>query len=247
MRRQTKSILFAVIVIVAIVSVSIYAVVYHATAPLAQRQDKTEYTPRENVDIQAGTFNGDIIIQSTTGSRIEVTYNVTAPDGYLNDIKTFNNETKTDNTTTLITGAELQLSQTQESGYKADLVINLPETSTYNLTLTTGNGNIIKPQINDSKVVASTSNGNIDLKDGDAREIDVMAVNGNVKIGLTQGTLFQVAASVGNGKITHQGIALDADPDTATRLKGTTSGGAGTLNLALNTGNGNISIEYLFP
>jgi DUF4097 and DUF4098 domain-containing protein YvlB len=123
----------------------------------------------------------------------------------------------------------------------------LPSTSTYNLTLNTANGNIIKPQIKDSKVVATTSNGNIDLKDGVASEIDAIAVNGNVKIGLTHGTLFQVAASVGNGQITHEGIALDADPDTATRLKGTTLDGAGDLSLALNTGNGNISIEYVSP
>lgn len=134
-KRQTKSILFAVVVIAAVLSVSIYAVVYHATAPLAQRQDKTTYTPRQNVVIQAGTFNGNIEIHSTTGSQIEVIYNVIAAEGYLNDIKTYTNETKTDNTTTITTSAMLQTNQA--SNYKADLILNLPNTSTYNLTLNT--------------------------------------------------------------------------------------------------------------
>lgn len=245
MKRQTKSILFAVIVIAAILSVSLYAVVYHAMSPFAQRQDKTMYTPKQNVVIQAGTFNGNIEIHSTTGSQIEVIYNVTAQEGYLNDIKTFTNESKTDSTTTITTSAMLQTNHA--SNYKADLILNLPNTSIYNLTLNTLNGNIIKPQINDAKVAASTSNGNIDIKDGGATEIDAMAVNGNVKISLTQGTLFQVAASVGNGHITHQGITLDADPDSATRLKGATLGGEGKLSLALNSGNGNIAIEYITP
>jgi DUF4097 and DUF4098 domain-containing protein YvlB len=244
-KRSTRSIISAVIVIAVILSVCVYAVLYHATAPLAQRQDKTQYTPKPNVVIQAGTFNGDIVIQSTTGSQIEVIYNVTAQEGYLNDIQTYTNETKTDNTTTITTSANLQINQA--SNYKADLILNLPNTSSYNLTLNTVNGNIIKPQLNDTKVVATTSNGNIDLKDGGATEIDAMSVNGNVKISLTQGTLFQVAASVGNGKITHQGITLDANPDSATRLKGATTGGEGNLSLSLNSGNGNIAIEYSTP
>jgi DUF4097 and DUF4098 domain-containing protein YvlB len=247
-KRSTKSMLFAFIVIAAILSVSAYAVIHHAMAPLAHRQDKTLYTPKENVEIQAATFNGNIEIQSTTGSQIEVIYNVTAPDGYLNDVKTFTNETQGTDLTTLITSATLQSSGAQASDYKASLLINLPNTSSYNLTLTTVNGDIIKPQLNDATVVATTNNGNIDLKDGiSSSEIDAMTLNGNIKIGLTQGTLFKVTASVGNGNITHQGIQLDASTETATRLKGATSEGDGKLDLSLISGNGNVAISYLTP
>ena len=74
-----------------------------------------------------------------------------------------------------------------------------------------------------------------------------MTLNGNIKIGLTQGTLFNVTASVGNGNITHQGIQLNASTETATRLKGATSGGDGKLNLSLISGNGNVAISVLNP
>lgn len=218
--------IIAGIFIVAILSVCAFAVIYHAAAPLAQRQDKKSFATNENVNIQASTFNGNVEIRSTTGSQIEVIYNVTATEGYLNDIKTSANETRTTNLTTITAKALLQVNQA--SDYAANLVIYLPSTGRYNLTLT-------------------TTNGNVDIQVDNCGEINAMSMNGNVKIGLTQGALFQVAASVANGNITHQGITLDAETDTATRLKGTTSGGEGNLVLTLMSGNGNIAIEYLTP
>ncbi len=244
MKSSRISIIIAVAVIVAILLVTSYAVLSNANAPLAQRQDKTLYTPKSNVEINAATFNGDIEIQSTTGSQIEVIYNIEAPQGYLSDIKTSTNETKSDNVTTLITSAT-NLAQTASVNHRANILIKVPSTSRYNLTLTTANGNIIKPLLNDAKVVATTKNGDIDIKDGNAAELDAMSMNGNVRIGLTEGTLFQVAASVGNGNVSYQGIAMDTSIQTATRLKGATSGGEGNLTLTLLTANGNITIEYI--
>jgi hypothetical protein len=241
-KRSNRSIIFALVVIAALLSLCAYAFWYHANAPLARREDKTVYTPMENVEIQAATFKGDIEVQVTSGSQIEVIYSITAPDGYLSDVTTSTNETKTDNLTT-ITATSLLLSS-DSSNYMANLLIKVPNTSKYNLTLTTANGDIIKPQLNDNTVVATTNKGNIDIKDGGANEIDAMTLNGNINIGLTQDTLFQVAASVGNGKITHQGISLDTSTDTSTRLMGTTVGGEGNLTLALVSGNGDITVEY---
>ncbi|MCW4028698.1 MAG: hypothetical protein NWE92_03525 [Candidatus Bathyarchaeota archaeon] len=241
-KRSNRSIIFALVVIATLLSVCAYAFWYHANAPLAQREDKTVYTPLENVKIDAATFNGDIEIQVTSGNQIEIIYTITAPDGYLSDVTTSTNENKTDNLTTL-TATSLLLSS-DSTNYKANLLIKVPNTNKYNLTLTTANGNIIKPQLNDTTVVATTNKGNIDIKDGGASEIDAMTLNGNINIGLMQNTLFQVAASVGNGKITHQGISLDTSTDTATRLMGTTTGGKGNLTLALVSGNGDITVEY---
>lgn len=173
--------------------------------------------------IQARTFSGNIAIGSTMGNQIEVIYNVAASYGYIGDIKTQANETKTGNLTTITAKATLLVNQA--SAYEADLTINLPSSGVYNLTVT-------------------TNNGNINIQPSTSHSITAMTYNGNVNINLQQDMLFEVAASVGNGNITHQGINLNATTDTTTRLEGTTIGGAGNLVLALNTGNGNITIKY---
>ena len=214
-----------------------------ALAPLEQREDKTSYTPNQKVDIQATTFNGNIEIKPSTGSQIEVIYNIKTPQGQLYDVKTQTNETKSENQTTLITSAKDQGSTSVN--HAANLIIKLPNTSQYNLTLLTANGDIIKPQLNDTKITASTSNGNINIEDGSCNSIEAITMNGNVRIGLTKDTLFQVAASVGNGNIAYQGIALNTTEQSATRLKGATSAGEGTLSLTLMTANGKVTIEYL--
>jgi DUF4097 and DUF4098 domain-containing protein YvlB len=225
-KRSTRSIITAVIIIVAILSVCVGVVVYHATAPLAQRQDKTSFAANENVKIQAITFNGNIEVYPTTGSEIELVYNVAATEGYLNDIDTSTNETRNGNLTLITAKAVLQANQADD--YAANLVINLPRTGNYNLTLT-------------------TSNGDVDVRVDNCFEINAMSMNGNVEVCLAQGTLFQVAASVANGNIDHQGIVLDSQTDTATRLKAATLAGEGNLVLTLMSGYGNITIKYVIP
>jgi DUF4097 and DUF4098 domain-containing protein YvlB len=244
MKASRISIIISAAVIAAILLLTAYAIVNNAIAPPAQRQDKTLYTPKANVEVNAATFNGNIEIQTTTGNQIEVIYNLEASQSHLNYITTSTNETKSDNATTLITSANYVGEETSAI-HTADLLIKLPNTSRYNLTLTTLTGDITKPQLNDSKVVATTSNGNINLKGDNCTELDAMSMNGNVKIGLAKGTLFQVAASVGNGIVSYHGIALDTSVQTVTRLKGATSLGEGNLTLTLLAGNGNITIEYL--
>jgi DUF4097 and DUF4098 domain-containing protein YvlB len=182
------------------------------------------FNPTENMAIQARTFDGNIAIGSTSGNQIEVIYNVAASYGYIGDIKTSADETKKGNLTTIT--AKATLSVNQASIYEANLVINLPSSGKYNITVTTNNGNInIQPTV--------------------SRVITAMTYNGNVDVNLQQGTVFEVAASVGNGNITHQGINLNATTDTATRLEGATAGGEGNLVLALNSGNGNITIKFI--
>ena len=236
------AVVFVIILTIGIVLLE--AGVFYVPPALEQRQDTVAYTPNHTVVIEASTFNGNIEIQPTTGNQITVTYTIKTPSGHLYDVKINNNETKNQNQTTLITNAQNQGDPTS-AFYTADLILKLPTTSQYNFTLVTANGNISKPQLNDLKVAASTLNGNIALTDNDGcMDMGATAMNGNIKISLAQGTMFQVTASVGTGKIDYQGIALDTSTQSATRLQGATTTGEGTLNLSLITGNGTIKLQY---
>ncbi len=128
--------------------------------------------------------------------------------------------------------------------YRASMVIKVPGQSLYNLTLSTLNGNIIKPLINDSVIIASTNNGRIDIKDNNATSIDASSQNGNVNISLIQGTLFKVDATSANGHVTYQGIAMNTSTQTTNHLTGNTTAGSGDLTLTLSTANGNVTIDY---
>jgi DUF4097 and DUF4098 domain-containing protein YvlB len=218
--------IFAVVIIAAILSIVLYAVIQNAFTPPATREDKSVFTPKDNVVIQATTFSGNIKVQPTTGSQIEVIYQLSAPNGYLKDIKTSANETVSDHVITINTGAAIEVNNGVL--YTANLVIKVPTSSTYNLTLTTHNGNVAV-QVDKS------------------REIGAITDNGNINVNLPQNTQFQVTASVANGKISHQGIAMDANPDSATRLKGTTISGAVSLTMTFMSGNGDITLGYFTP
>jgi hypothetical protein len=222
-KKAKRNIIFALVIIAAIISVCLYAVIQNALAPLAQREDKSVFTPKQNVVIQASTFSGDIKIQPTAGSQIEVIYQVSAPNGFLSDIKTSANQTTSDNLTTIVTSAVLQINQGVT--YTASIIINVPTTGTYNFSLT-------------------THSGNVDVQAEKANEIGVITDSGYININLPESTPFQVTASVANGKISHQGIAMDANPDSETRLKGTTTGGEGNLVMTLMSGNGDVTIAY---
>jgi DUF4097 and DUF4098 domain-containing protein YvlB len=237
----------AIVIILSIGIVLLESGVFYIPPALEQREDTTTYAPNHNVVIEAQTFCGNIDIQPSSGSQIEVTYTIKAPSGHLYDIKINNNETKTENQTRLTTTAQNHGDPTATQ-YTADLTLKLPSSSQYNLTLITGNGNITKPQLNDQKVAASTLNGDITLTDnGNCVSLGANCMNGNIKVNLARGTLFEVAASVGNGKIDTTGIALDTSVQNDKRLEGTTSAGEGTLTLSLVTGNGTIKLEYYNP
>jgi DUF4097 and DUF4098 domain-containing protein YvlB len=225
-KRSKKGIIFALVIIAAIVSICLYAVIQNAFTPLAQREDKSVFTPKDNVVIQATTFNGNIKVQPSTGSQIEVIYQVSAPNGYLKDIITSANDTANGNVTTINADAAIQVNNGVL--YTANLVINVPTSSTYNLTLTTHNGNVA-------------------VQVDKTREIGAITDNGNINVNLPQNTQFQVTASVANGQISHQGIAMTANPDSTTRLKGTTTSGAGSLTMTFMSGNGDITLGYFTP
>ena len=246
MEQQTKIIVAVAVIVAAVLVVSAYVFLNSAFTPLDQREDKTSKAAAKNVEIQATTFNGDIQIQNSTNNEIEVTYNVEAPKGHLNEIVTATtNQTEDQNSFILVAEAKLVNSnQGLTVNYRANIIIKLPNTSQYNLTLHTLNGNIVKPQVNDIIVVANTDNGYIDIKDSNCTSINASSKNGNVKVGLAQGTLFSVDANTANGNVSYQGIAMNTSVQTATHLSGSTSAGSGSTNMRLSTANGNITIAY---
>ena len=246
MKTQAK-IAVVIVVVVASFTVLLGMGVFYTPPTMDHKETTTTYMPLENVVIQASTFNGDINVESTQDTTIVVTYSLTAPQGCLDEIKITNNETKTQNVTSLLTSAQ-NLGNFDSPDYSAILTLKLPVSFSYNLTLITSNGDIIKPDLNGAKVAVSTMNGDITISDGDdCRSIDATCMNGNLKIRLVQGTQFSVVASIGNGEINYQGIPLDTSTQSATRLKGSTTGGEGNLTVSLMTGNGNIKLQYYNP
>ncbi len=223
MKRSTKNIILALVVIAAIIGVCAAAAVHNALAPPEQREDTSYFTPNENVSIKAFTFNGDIQVQPTEGSQIIVTYQAQAPYGYLKDIKTSAEQTVNGSLTTIVAAASCPINVDVE--YHASLIIKLPKSATYNLTLT-------------------TNSGDVNVQTDKAREVGVITDNGDVTVNLPQNTQFAVTASVANGAISHQGITLNASVDSATRLKGTTTTGEGNLVMTLMSGYGDVTIKY---
>lgn len=240
----SSKIVIAVIAIAAIiVIITAYTLLNGAMAQLEQRQDTTTNVATQNVEIQATTFNGDIIIETSTSNQIEVTYYVQAPQGHLNEITTSTtNQTNNENIKII---AETKIENNGlKVNYRSSITIKLPSSSQYNLTLSTLNGNIIKPLLNDTNIVATSNNGYIDIKDDNADSIEASSQNGNINIKLLKDTLFQVDANTANGHVTYQGIAMNTTIQTTTQLKENTTDGIGHLNMTLSSANGNITIEY---
>jgi DUF4097 and DUF4098 domain-containing protein YvlB len=240
---------FVIIIVVAAVAViaifGAYIVFSGAFAPLEQKEDKVLLDSTQNVDIQATTFNGDIVIQQSTGNHIEVIYNIETPKGQINEITTTTTNQTQDANSKIVAEAKIANSNGQiRVNYRATITIKVPSTSQCNLTLTTLNGNIIKPQLNDKTIVASTNNGRIDIKDDNATAVTATSLNGNVKISLVQGTLFEVDAVSSNGHVTYQDIALHTSVQTTNHLSGATTAGPGNLNLTLSSANGDVTVEY---
>ncbi len=223
MKRSTKNIILALVVIAVVIGVCVAAVIYNALAPPEQREDTSYFTPKDTVVIKASTFNGDIDVQPTEGSQIIVTYRAQAPYGYLKDIQTLAKETLNGSVTTIVAVASCPVNVAVD--YHASLIIKLPKSATYNLTLT-------------------TSSGNVNVQTDKVHEVGVITDKGDVTVSLPQNTQFQVTASVANGVISHQGITLEASTDSATRLKGTTMGGEGSLVMTLMSGYGDVTIKY---
>jgi DUF4097 and DUF4098 domain-containing protein YvlB len=243
MKTGTKIIITVAVIAAVLVLIGAYVFLNAALKPLDQQEDKTSTAVTKNVEIEATTFNGNIEIQTSTNSQIEINYNIQAPQGHLSEIKTSTtNQTQNDNTR-IVAQAEITNSGLTVN-YNANIIIKLPTTSQYNLTLSTLNGNIIKPQINDTIIVATTDNGYIDIQDDNATSISASSQNGNVNISLVQGTLFQVDATSANGHVSYQGIAMNTSIQTTQHLKGNTTSGLGNLILNLSAANGNVELDY---
>ena len=221
-----------------------YVALNNFLGPLEQKQEQAKFPGAQYVELQADTFNGNIEIQPSTGSQIEVTYNLETPEGRMNQIIVETTNQTQGEALKIFAKAKLTDSTEIRVNYRANILVKVPSNSQYNLTLGTLNGNIIKPLLNDKTVTATTNNGNVDLKDETATSITASSQNGNVNLRLVQGTLFTVDATTANGQVTYQGIAMNINSQTATKLNAATTQGPGNLYIKLTSANGNVSIEY---
>jgi DUF4097 and DUF4098 domain-containing protein YvlB len=217
---------------------------FYTPPALDQREERSVYELNTNVVIDAVTFRGNIEIQSTTDNQIEVIYTLKAPSGELSTLTSQTTETKNDNQTTISTRAQDKITYNNPD-HSADLLIKLPVSGQYDLKLLSEDGDITIPQLNVGKVSVSTTSGNINIaNNGNAKSLEAISMHGSVTIGLAKNTLFYVAAMVINGNIHHSGITIDAEEQTATQLKGITTGGEGNLALTLLASQGDITIKY---
>lgn len=244
MNPSTKIVLVVTVVVAVAVATAAYTFFNGALAPLEQRQDTTTSIATPNVEIQAITFTGDIIIEPSASNQIMVTYDTQAPQGHLNDITTVTTNQTTDKDTTIIVAEATIENNGIQINYRSSITLKLPTSSQYNLILSTLNGNIIKPLLNNTNIVATTDNGNIDIQDANADSIEASSLNGDVNVSLRDGTLFQVNAETATGHVTYQGIAMNTTIQVTAHLKGTTTDGIGHLNLDLSSANGDVTIEY---
>jgi len=243
MKASVKIALLIVIALTVVLVVLQSGLLYTPPA-LDQREERSVYELNTNVVIDGLTFRGNIEIQSTTDNQIEVIYTLKAPSGELSTLITQTTEIKNGNQTTISTRAQDKITYNNPN-HSADLLIKLPTSAQYNLKLISEDGDITIPKLNVGKILISTTKGNINIaNNGNAESLEAVSMQGSVTIGLAKNTLFYVAAMVVNGNIHHPDITIDAEEQTATKLKGTTSGGEGTLSLTLLASQGDITIKY---
>lgn len=234
----------AVIAVLAVLSISgcttINTVIEH-------RQDKTVHDAAENIELTVTTFNGDVEIQESPEYDVEVTYDISAPQGHLQHIATGTNGSRDGNTLKIT--AEAKLSDSSEKlpvNHGANIIVKVPKNSTYDINIMTSNGKVVVvPRLNGDKMIVDTSNGNIDVVAGNYSTIDAATSNGNIDVKLHNGTQFFVEASTSNGRISHDMIHMLSDKESSKNLIGYTESGRGNLSMSLQTSNGNVNIEYV--
>lgn len=206
---------------------------------------KTVHNASESIDLDVITFNGNIEIQNSTVDTVEVIYDVFAPQGHLYDILTGTNGSSIGNTTKIIAEAKLQDQENKPVvNHGANILVKVPRSATYNLSLRTLNGNIKVPALNGNGMVLRSTNGNVDLTVENFFNINAETLNGDINVKLQDGTLFSVNASTMNGRVSHGLVHMTPEKETSTRLIGHTEAGNGSLRMDLSTLNGNVEISY---
>ena len=99
MNLSSKIAILAAVIVAIVVIFFAYTFLLGAFAQLENKQVERTIIATQNVEIQATTFNGDISFGTSTSNQIEVTYDLQAPQGHMNEITTSTtNQTKNDNT-----------------------------------------------------------------------------------------------------------------------------------------------------
>jgi hypothetical protein len=124
--------------------------------------------------------------------------------------------------------------------YLIDFDISLPD-HLYN-EIALGNGNIMLESITRLALI-NLGNGNAttDLTLEDTCGVSIAVGNGNIDFIIPDSTNAILAASVGNGTITNNGLNFTNEQSSNNQFIGTLGNGAGSI--VLNIGNGNIGMN----
>lgn len=96
-----------------------------------------------------------------------------------------------------------------------------------------------------SKATLKTLGGRIEIDTTQTTgKLDANTMGGDIDVRLPAGTLFTVDATTMGGRVSAGSIQMNASEKTKTRLIGHTQGGAGSLDIYLNTMGGDIEISY---
>jgi DUF4097 and DUF4098 domain-containing protein YvlB len=155
---------------------------------IEHRQDNSSHVGAGKINIDLNDFNGNINVVESETNTVEVIYDVYASQGHLDDVVT--------DTTYVMDGDTLKV--TSESKQKnteifgnihighyvspgADVVVNVPRDSQYQLDLATSYGDMTVTALNGSTMTLNSDYGDIVINGGRFENIDASTDLGQIK------------------------------------------------------------------
>ncbi len=155
---------------------------------IEHRQDNSSHAGASKINIDLNDFNGNINVVESDTNDVEVVYDVHASQGHLDDVVT--------NTAYVMDGDTLKV--TSEAKQKdtgifgnvhiglyvspgADVVVNVPRDSQYQLDLATSYGDVAVTALNGSTMTLNSDYGGIVINGGRFENIDASTDLGQIK------------------------------------------------------------------
>ncbi|CAJ36652.1 DUF4097 family beta strand repeat-containing protein [Methanocella arvoryzae] len=146
------------------------------------REVTTSHAAAENVEIYVDTLGGNVVIEESAGDRIEVTYDVYAPAGRLDDMLASTKSVRVDDNTTRITAVVERRPGTSiiSGNWGAHVTVTVPRNSSYALDLHTMGGDITVPSLHGKKVYMDTMGGKLRLDGGRYETVYMNTMGGDI-------------------------------------------------------------------
>ena len=157
--------------------------VHTGTFNVDHREVTTTHAAAENVEVYVDTFGGNVVIEeSATADRIEVTYDVYAPSGRLDDILASTKSVRVDDNKTRITAViERRPGTSIVSGsWGAHVTVTVPRNPSYTLNLHTMGGDITVPSLHGKEVYMDTLGGGLRLDGGRYETVYMNTMGGDI-------------------------------------------------------------------